>query len=228
MADKESVRSSWRETYGKIRGLPKWGQAAEKLRNLPQYRETSTVFVTPSPSLHQARINCLIDGKNLVMPAPSLREGFFILPARSVPFRELSMAVTHKGLVKNGILLKNDAIPTLSVGFLLTDSLAVDQEGGRIGDGNGFFDLTCGLLFELGGLRQEWAAWTLILEEQVSQVQLPQDFWDIKMTGAITPAGIHTFSPPPQKPQIFWDNLTMGRIKRIDPLWKIYSSDQKR
>ena len=221
MTDKEAVRSAWRRTFTQNRVASQWGRAAEKLRGLHHYRNAATVFATPAESLHQARINCLVDGKNLVMPAPSIRTGFFLLPARTIPYKELSAAVTYKGLEKHGQLLKTTALPELSVALLLTDSLAIDLAGGRLGDGNGFFDLCCALLHETGGLHQDWTALSIIREEQISRDLLPQEAWDIKMSGAITPTGIHTFDPPLQKPQIFWDALSQDRIKRIDPLHKL-------
>lgn len=224
MTDKESARTAWRSSLTANTVAPQWGKAAEKLRGRPEYRNAATIFATPDESLHQARINCLADGKNLVMPAPSIRAGFFLLPAHSVAFRDISAAVTYKGLEKHGKLLKISAIPGLAVGLLLTGSLAVDVAGRRLGDGNGFFDLCCALLQELGGLQQNWAVLTFILEEQISRDMLPEDMWDIKMTGAITPSSMHAFDPPLQKPRIFWDMLPKDRIKRIDPLWKIFKN----
>ena len=227
MNDKEAVRSAWRKPHLLDTVIPAWGKAAEKLRSLQLYRDTDTVFATPGESLHQARVNCLVDGKNLVMPVPSIRAGFFFLSARSIQFKDLAMAVTYKGLEKYGQLLKSDDLSEHSVGMLLTDSLTVDPEGGRLGDGNGFFDLCCALLQELGGLQHDWNAFTIISEEQLSRDLLPQDKWDIKMAGAITPVMIHTFEPPLQKPQIFWDMLDRARIKRIDPLWKLFNEKPK-
>lgn len=224
MTDKESARSAWRSTIPIHTVTPQWGKAAEKLRRLQEYHDAATIFATPAKSLHQVRINCLVDGKNLVMPAPSIREGFFLLTGHSVPFKELSAAVTYKGLEKHGKMLKNLAMPGLSVRLLLTESLAVDPEGGRLGDGNGFFDLCCALLQELGALQHDWKAFSFILDEQLSGDLLPQDTWDIKMSGAITPSSIHAFNPPPQKPVILWDMLSRDRLKRIDPLWKLYSA----
>jgi len=227
MTDKNAVRAIWQQRLTENDTIPRWGQAAEKLRGLRRYRKAATVFAAPDETLHQARINCLVDGKNLVMPAPSIREGFFLLPARSVPFTEIATAVTYKGLEKKGHLLKRAAIAALSVELLLTGSLAVDLEGGRLGSGNGFFDLCCALLHELGGLPHDWAALTFIQEEQMSQNRVPQELWDIKLSGAVTPAGVHAFDPPEQKPRIFWDALTHDRIKRINLLWKLYSERLK-
>jgi 5-formyltetrahydrofolate cyclo-ligase len=224
MTDKESARSAWRHRLAIPSGAPHWGKAAEKLRGLQIYRDAASVFATPGQSLHQARINCLADGKNLVMPGPSIREGFFLLPARSVPFSDFSSAVTYKGLIKKGQLLKMESIPDLALGLLLTDSLAVDIAGGRLGDGHGFFDLCCALLQELGGLHRNPARLTFILEEQLSRDLLPQDVWDIQMTGAITPARTLQFESLSPEPQIFWDSLPRQRIKRIDPLWKLFKA----
>ena len=207
---------------------PQWGKAAEKLRGLEPYRNAETVFATPHDSLHQARINCLADGKNLLMPAPSLRDGFFILAKRSIPFKDIPLAATYKGLEQHGQLLKGDSMSKLSVGLLLTDSLAVDTSGGRIGDGNGFFDLCCALLQELDGLEHNADILTFIQEEQISREMLPQDKWDVKMTGAVTSQQILHFEPSDQKPKLFWDELPKDRIKRIDPLWKLYRKAQGR
>ncbi len=222
MADKETVRSIWRKILAETSVVSHWGKAAEKLRRMGTYRTAATIFSTPSEALHQARINCLVDGKNLVMPAPSMREGFYLLPACTIPFKDIPFAVTYKGLAKNGLLLKGQDISGLSIGILLTDSLSVDNEGGRIGNGQGFFDLCCALLNDLGYLQPGWAALTIIGEEQISRESLPRNKWDIKMTGTITPVRILQFKPPPQKPQIYWDILDRARINRINPLWKLF------
>jgi len=227
MTDKKSLRSTWLDTHAKNTAAVQWGKVAQKLRGLPAYREAATVFTTPEKSLHQARINCLADGKNLIMPGPSIRAGFFLLPARSIPFKDIPAAATYKGLAEKGQLLKSFAVAELSVGLLLTDSLAVDRNGCRIGDGNGFFDLCCALLQELGGLPQKWSALTFIRDGHISDEPFPQDPWDIKVAGAITQADKYLFEQPAQKPRIFWDALSRDRIKRIDPLWKLYCVKQK-
>lgn len=228
MTEKEALRSAWLKTLAENSVVMQWGRAAQKLRRLPEYRKAGTVFAAPDKALHQARINCLVDGKNLVMPGPSIREGFFLLAARSIPFKDIPAAVTYKGLTEKGQLLKSAAIAKLSVELLLTDSLAVDRNGGRIGDGSGFFDLCCALLRELGGLQQEWSAMTFIRDDHISTNPLPQDEWDMKMAGAITQSTVYSFDRLSQEPRILWDMLSMDRIRRIDPLWKLYSAQQKR
>jgi len=203
-----------------------WGRVAEKLRKLEIYRDAATVFATPHGSLLQARINCLADGKNLLLPGPGIREGFFLLKSRTIPFKDISAAATYKGLEKYGQLLKKNNISKLQVDLLLTDSLIIDSAGGRVGDGNGFFDLSYAILQELDGLSLDTDILTFIQEEQISQGILPQNTWDIKMTGAITPKQVLHFESLNQKAKIFWDALPHERIKRIDPLWKLFQKKQ--
>ncbi|MBW2502881.1 MAG: hypothetical protein JRD39_08075 [Deltaproteobacteria bacterium] len=227
MTEKESVRREWQSRLAAGAAAAGWGRAAELLRRQPSYQEAATVFAAPGEPLRQARINCLADGKNLVMPAPSLREGFYLLPARTISFKDIAAAVTFKGLPRYGRLLKNEAIGDLSVDLLLTDAVAVDAEGGRLGDGRGFFDLCCALLHELAGLAENPAALAFIREDQVSANLLPQDRWDIKMTGVVTPVGTRMFGSRLQPAPVFWDQLTRDQIKRIDPLWKIRSANKR-
>ena len=226
MKQKKIVRAEWRSKLAEKNFSPYWGKTAEKLRKLGAYRDAATVFATPHESLHQARINCLADGKNLLMPGPGIREGFFLMKARSVPFKKISLAVTFKGLEKYGLPLKDFHISELPVDLLLTDSLAIDRTGGRLGDGYGFFDLCCALLKALNGVRHDADILTFIQEEQISQEILPQETWDVKMTGAITPQQALHFEPSTQKIKIFWDSLPHDRIKRIDPLWKLFQKKQ--
>jgi len=221
MDTKESVRSEWRKRLTDKQG-GQWGRVAEKLRGLAPYRNAVTVFATPHESLFQARVNCLVDGKNLLMPGPCIRDGFFLLTAHSVPFKDLSAAVTYTGLKNHGLRLKDNLFPEHAVDILLADSLSVDTEGGRIGSGDGLFDLSCALLHELGGLRRNAAVLTFIREEQISPEPLPHDKWDIQLDLAITPDRAMHFATSARNPRIFWDMLSMDRIKRIDPLWKLY------
>lgn len=222
MNSKQDSRSEW-QARRDAKPQANWGKASEKLRGLPSYRNAATVFATPHASLLQARINCLVDGKNLLMPTPGIREGFFLLAARSIPFRDISMAVTYKGLTKYGQRLKNSLFPQHVAGMLLTDSLVVDMEGGRIGDGDGYFDLCCALLHELACLRHDTDIATFVQDGQVSPGLLPQDKWDIKVNRAITPDRIWEFEGAGHRPQIYWDMLSLDRVRRIGPLWKLYN-----
>ncbi len=222
MTVKESIRQEWLARLEKQFNKPvPWGKAAENLRKLQPYRDASTVFASPDASLLQIRINCLLDGKNLIIPGPSLRSGFYLLKAHTIPFPSLSSAVTYKGLEKFGHLIKDEKIKTLSIDLFLTDALAVDQQGIRLGDGKGFVDLSFGLLSEMGAIRPDAAILAAVSKDQITDDTLPRDKWDVKMNGAVTPAGLVEFDINQIKGKIYWDTLPKERIKKISPLWKL-------
>ncbi|MFA6499857.1 MAG: hypothetical protein WCV64_11075, partial [Desulfurivibrionaceae bacterium] len=55
------------------------GKSAELVRRLERYRDAKRIFVGPTVRLQQLRINALTDGKELLVPGPGLKEGFYLL-----------------------------------------------------------------------------------------------------------------------------------------------------
>ena len=226
MTNKGSIRQEWLDrlkNHATLQVL--WGKAAENLRKLQPYRNASTVFAAPDASLLQSRINCLVDGKNLIMPGASLRNGFYLLKSRTIPFPELSTAVTYKGLDKSGQLISYDEIKKLSIDLLLTDAVAVDRQGTRLGDAKGFVDLSFGILAELGAIQPDATILAVVSDDQITDNTLPREKWDVKMNGAVTPVGFVEFDINQVEGKIYWEALPKERIKKISPLWKL--SQQK-
>ena len=193
---------------------------AELLRRDRVYRRAETIFVTPAHCLQQVRINSLVDNKRLLMPTPGLKNGFVLLKPGTIPFPKLGFAVTPKGMAQFGEYLGLEKLDGLNIGLLLTDAVAVDQNGNRLGHGKGFFDLAGAILAEAGGLARDG---TFLAMATTGTTSLPIDPWDIPLTGILDIGGIHRF--PQQKkpgPQIFWDRLSMARIRKITPLRQLH------
>jgi len=209
------------------------GKMAERLRGLSFYGNADTVFVSGDHSLRQVRINCLLDGKKLIMPAAGLKEGFFLIKPHTVPFKNIPQAVTFRGLPRFGNRLTDKDLSRLTINIILTDALAIDPSGARLGDGNGFFDLSYALLGISGALPECPAVFAVVDSEDVVADQLPVDPWDVNMTGAVTPDHVRFFPKRrQQRPQIFWHELLLKRIRKVRPLWDLYQkkvavSDEK-
>jgi len=205
-----------------------WGRLAQALRVVPAYRQARRVFVGPAPVLAQIRINVLIDGKELLMPAPGLKDGFYLCRPYAIPFRDLAYATTYRGVPRFGQLLDNHALAKTPVDLLVTDAVAVDSRGGRLGDGNGFFDLTCAIFAELGVCESRGAElWAVVADAQLVSESLPEDPWDIPLDGVLTPTGTRRFERPERaRATLFWQHLPRERIRRMTPLWKLYADLQ--
>jgi len=196
------------------------GKAAELLRRESAYRTARQVFVSPVPALQQVRINCLLDGKDLVVPAPGLKDGFYLLKPYSVAFHQLPHSVSMKGFAKAGHRLSRPELESLAVSLLVTDAVAVDHQGSRLGDGLGFFDLSVAILAEMGAISRDALVATFIHEEQMVEQPLPTACWDVPTDIIVTEQQVyrteHVSAPP--RP-IFWEHLTDKKIRKITPLW---------
>lgn len=210
-------KEEWRAALAAA-GVTDLGQMAERVRRLPAYRRCQRVFVSPALELAQVRINALLDGKELIMPGPGLKDGFYRLPPYRLPFAKLALAVSLKGLPQHGQLLPHEALAGLEVGMLFTEALAVDSQGQRLGDGSGFFDLGCALLHQCGALVSGVEVWAAAVRGRVEA--LPVDPWDVPMHGLVSAREEVIFPAPALLPLIDWRQLNEQRIRKIGPLWK--------
>ncbi len=200
------------------------GKLAENLRRSESYRQCRQIFIDPSLLLRQARVNALLDGKELIMPGAGLKEGFYLLKPLQIPFKNLVMGVTYGGLDRYGRRLTAADISSLHVSLLLGESFAVDRQGCRLGDGQGFFDLAVALLGELGGLAPGCQVVAAIDDPAKVVENIPQEPWDIKCAKILAPDGIEELFDSASVPGIFWDDIQPERIKRISPLRRLLAN----
>lgn len=213
----EKTKDQWRQEYHGTSPVAD-GKIAQALRRLDEYHHSKQVFVEPTPALAQVRINALLDGKDLIVPGPGLRDGFYCLKPFVVPFPKLSFAVSLKGMPVYGQLLRHHDLPHLDIGVMVAGALAVDESGVRLGDGSGFFDLSCAILNYCHGLNEA----TILLAAAVPHRPklLPADSWDVRVDGVLGPQGLELFQKKEKLPAIDWQQLPMQRIKKITPLWE--------
>jgi 5-formyltetrahydrofolate cyclo-ligase len=218
MMSKEEVRA-------KFLGAPEGkasGKSAELVRRLERYRDAKRIFAGPTARLQQIRINALTDGKELLVPAPGLKEGFYLLTPYEIPFKHLAYAVGYKGLAQYGRKVAVEELCREPAGLLITDCLAVDPAGYFVGEGKGFFDLAVAVLAELHGLSPQAEAYGLGEQAQILDQEIERAAWDVRLNGFITPEGIaqhHSGGHAGQR--VLWDMLPPKRIRKITPLWKL-------
>lgn len=212
------TKDAWRQELQGEAGKGPGGKVAEAVRRLPEYRQSRQLFISPAPALAQLRINALLDGKELIMPGPGLKEGFYRLRPFLLPFAKLSLAVSLKGVPSHGQLVYHQDLAGLAIDLLLTEALAVDGQGHRLGDGSGFFDLACAILNHCQALTATPVIWAV--GGAMAAAQLPVDPWDVRVHGLIGPQGGTFFPHRDPLPAIDWQQLTMPRIKKMTPLWK--------
>lgn len=200
------------------------GRLAERLRRLDGYRQAKQLFIDPSPLLKQARLNALLDGKVLIMPGPGLKDGFYRLDPYTIKFPQLAKAVNGRDLADFGKrLASRSEIAGLEISLVIGEAWALDRRGFFLGEGKGFFDLSVALLAELGGLAEGYRV-VMALADLVRLINnLPPDSWDVGVDVFLTAEGEELLSREGgAAPAIVWEALTLDRIRRITPLWKLY------
>ncbi len=222
MSAKDKLRLELTDKAESCSPLPAaWGRMAESLRRLPAYRQAKQVFTDPAPCIKQIRLNALMDGKELIMPSPSLKEGFYLLRANDIPFKQRLHAVGYKGLVEFGHRLSLPDCRKLKISFFVTSPLAWNDLGYRLGDGKGFFDLSFAVLSELQATA-EGAVVCGVVGRGQKVVSIPQDPWDVRLDYAACENKIIEFpQAEKEKAVIFWEKLEKKRIKKITPLWQL-------
>ena len=73
----------------------------------------------------------------------------------------------------------------------------------------------------MGAIRPDATILAVVSENQITGDTLPRDKWDVKMNGAVTPAGSVEFDINQTEGKIYWDALPKERIRKVSPLWKL-------
>ena len=167
--------------HGRIPDYWESGKAADRLRNTLEWKNASTIFVSPDTAMIKVRENVLLDRKLLIMASPKLINGYLQIKANIVKGKERE-ASTIKGAFEYGE--KIETFP--NVDMVVEGSVAVDRNGGRLGKGRGYGDMEISFLLNKGviGLKTP-------IVSTVHQIQLienvPLELHDRKINMVVTP-----------------------------------------
>ncbi|MBX5320841.1 5-formyltetrahydrofolate cyclo-ligase [Candidatus Bathyarchaeota archaeon A05DMB-3] len=155
--------------------------AAERLRQLEEWKKAKVVFVNPDSPQRKIRENVLKDGKILVMASPRLQRGFLLIePARA--YGKERYASTIKGAFKFGVKVQDFPKPDL----IVEGSVAVDMHGHRLGKGHGYGDVEIEILRKRFG---ETPVATTVHDLQVVE-KVPFEAKDEKVSIIVTPTKV--------------------------------------
>ena len=161
-------------------------RAAQKLRELPEYKAAKVVFCNPDSPQRPVRELALKDGKTVVMATPKLREGFLLLDPNTILLDRVSEASTIRGAFKHGRPIEPSKV---RVDFFVAGSVAVSPDGGRLGKGTGYSDQEYKILKSSGGLAPQAPVVTTVHDVQIVE-NIPRDQWDIPVDIISTPTRV--------------------------------------
>ena len=192
--------------------------AAERLRATGVWQAARTVKANPDSAQLPVRQRALEDGKTVYMAVPRLAEPepFFALdPAHlSEPPRK---AASIRGASRSA---RRVTLAELSpVDLVVMGSVAVGEDGARLGKGGGFADLEFALAAAAGLIGQHTVSVTTVHELQLRPAGvIPLTGHDVPVDLIITPERVIDCRPrhgPRPAAGIAWDDLTEEKITAI-------------
>jgi len=161
-------------------------KAAEKLKQLPEYKAARVVFCNPDSPQRPVRNMVLKDGKVLVMATPRLRKGFLLLDPSMIPQNRVFEASTIRGAFKHGRFVEPSEV---KVHLFVAGSVAVSLDGGRLGKGTGYSDQEYAILKDSGSLAPRIIVVTTVHDVQIVE-RIPREEWDVPVNVIVTPTRV--------------------------------------
>lgn len=208
--------------HGRIPNFEGADRAADRLAETEDWEQASALKANPDAPQRPVRRRALEAGKTVYVAVPRLRDekGFIRLDPATID--DYDRATTIKGAPELGDQVGPDAMEPIDL--IVSGSVAVTEDGARIGKGEGYSDLEFALLRELGLVDGETNVVTTVHERQVVEDEVRPGAHDVPMDLIVTPERIVRCDSPFGRPAgIDWDVLSAEKIDAIPILGRFRS-----
>lgn len=210
---------------GRIPNFTGAEEAAEELRELDPWQRARTLKANPDSPQWPVRQRALEDEKIVFMAVPRLAEEqpFFVLDPAAID-ESPRKASSIKGASRNAKTVDVEGLEPLDL--VVVGSVAVAEDGARLGKGGGFSDLEFAVAQAAGLIGADTPVVTTVHELQVmGDGEIPMTPHDVPVDLIITPVRVlHCHNGPYRRPQgIRWEELTEEKVGAIPLLQRIRS-----
>lgn len=144
LLEERSVARFPRPVRGRIPNFQGADRSASRVLATDEFRRAEVVKVNPDLPQLEVRKGVLDAGKMLIMPSPRLRSGFLILDPSRIPRRLRRRAATIRGSFQYASEPSLEDLPR--VDLIVCGSVAVTEDGARVGKGGGYSELEYAIL----------------------------------------------------------------------------------
>jgi len=191
--------------------------AADRLAELDVWVEAETLKANPDAPQLPTRRAALAAGKTVYMAVPRLRDErcFYRLDPREL--EDPDSAATVSGVADHAPQVGPGRVDRIDL--VLVGSVAVTEDGARVGKGEGYSDLEFAVLTELGLVDEVTTVVTTVHERQVVAESVAVDDHDVPLDVVVTPERtIETGTPYDRPDGIDWAALPEERVDEIPVL----------
>ena len=190
--------------------------AAERLAATDAWARADAIKANPDSPQRPVRKRALAAGKVVYMAVPRLRDADAFRRLDPAEIDDIDHATTLSGSEELGDQVGPEAVD--GIDLVVSGSVAVTDDGARIGKGEGYSDLEYAVLTELGLVDQGTPVATTVHELQVVEDELPTAAHDVPMDLVVTPARTVETGATGGPDGIDWDLLDEARIAEIPVL----------
>lgn len=201
--------------HGRIPNFAGAREAAERLAQTPEWRSADSLKTNPDSPQRPLRERALRDGKTVYVAVPRLADEQPFLELDPGRIDDPSDAVTLSGSEEYGVQVAPDEV---SVDMVVSGSVAVREDGARIGKGEGFSDLEWGILWDLGLVDGETPVATTVHDLQVVEDAWEPDAHDVPMDLVVTPGRTVRTGAEGKPTGVDWEALPDERLAEMPVL----------
>jgi 5-formyltetrahydrofolate cyclo-ligase len=206
--------------HGRIPNFAGAEEAADRLAATEAWAAAETIKSNPDSPQRPVRRRALEAGKVVYMAVPRLSDEDCFLRLDPAEIDDIDHATTIGGSSELGVQVGPEAMAPIDL--IVSGSVAVTEDGARVGKGEGYSDLEFAVLSELGAVDAETTVATTVHERQVREELPAPDPHDVPMDLLVTPE--RTIAVPDQgaRPEgVDWKLLDAERIEEIPVLQQL-------
>lgn len=209
--------------HGRIPNFAGAEDAAERLVELDAWQDAVVIKSNPDSPQRPVRRRALEAGKVVYMAVPRLRDEKCFLRLDPAEIDDIDDATTISGSAEHGVQVGPDEME--SIDLIVSGSVAVNQQGARVGKGEGYSDLEFALLREFGLVDDDTTTVTTIHEIQFVDEEIPTSPHDVPIDRIFTPNRTIQSHVNGGKPNgIDWAAIGEDRLREIPILNRIRSA----
>ncbi|MEM1554228.1 MAG: 5-formyltetrahydrofolate cyclo-ligase [Thermoproteota archaeon] len=209
--------------FGRIPNFVGAEKAASMLTQLREWKKAQVIKVNPDSPQAPVRKLALMSNIVLIMPTPRLRNGFLLLEPAKIDKKDYGFASTIRGAFIYGREIKPEDLPRIDL--VVVGSVAVNEQGERIGKGGGYSELEWAIAREFKKVDEETPIITTIHDVQFIKDVFEIAPYDLPMDYVITPSKALRIQKTREKPKgVYWELISLEKVSEIPILLEMYRS----
>ena len=205
--------------HGRIPNFAGADEAAGRLAGTDAWADADVIKANPDAPQLPVRRTAMREGKTVYMAVPRLRDEKCFLRLDPAEVDDIDHATTVGGSSAAGVPVGPAEMSPIDL--IVSGSVAVTDDGARVGKGEGYSDLEFAVLREFDRVDDDTVTATTVHEMQVAEESVPTGDHDVPMDLVGTPERTIVTGAGAKPAGVDWGALDEERIAEIPVLERV-------